>query len=161
MSSPETPRGTLGSAPLVKQRADNKTTQRQLGVLREASTLNGWKHDPHFAGSGGASLQREGYNGRVQRRPCQDWCGTTNTHLADTSNHLPQPSYPLNQPAPLDPPMTRFTFLPPLHYFTLHHIMTLSPLAPPTHTPLSASTQSDAPLDKSPAPTPCLWQNAA
>jgi hypothetical protein len=51
---------TLGSALLVEQRADNKTTQRQLGVLREASTLNGWKPDPHFAGSGGASPQREG-----------------------------------------------------------------------------------------------------
>lgn len=59
MPSPETPQkrqgATLGSAPLVKQRADNKTTRRQLGVLREASTLNGWKHDPHFVGSGGAS----------------------------------------------------------------------------------------------------------
>ena len=53
--SPESPRLALGSALLGKQRADNKTTRRQLGVLREASTLNGWKHDPHFVGSGGAS----------------------------------------------------------------------------------------------------------
>jgi hypothetical protein len=37
---------TLGSALFVKQRADNKTLQTMLGVLREASTLNGWKHDP-------------------------------------------------------------------------------------------------------------------
>ncbi len=44
--SPETPRVALGSALFVKQRADNKTPQAMLGVLREASTLNGWKYDP-------------------------------------------------------------------------------------------------------------------
>jgi hypothetical protein len=46
---------TLGSALFVKQRADNKTAQTLLGVLREASTLNGWKHDPPQTGSWGAS----------------------------------------------------------------------------------------------------------
>ena len=46
---------TLGSALFVKQRADNKTSQALLGVLREASTLNGWKHDPPQTGSWVAS----------------------------------------------------------------------------------------------------------